>query len=87
MFPPNFIDKNIKDYHEAFTVTDLNNSNKSDETRYYKLPYVGVSRTAQSRVQRLTKKFCKEIKIKLVFSTYKINNMLNNAKDTIPREL
>ena len=41
----------------------------------------------QSRVQRLAKKLCKELKIKLVFSTYKINNMLNNVEYTIPRVL
>ena len=85
IFPVNCADY----FNEAFTSKNSGNSNKSDEICYYKLPHISkFSTTAQSRVQSLTKKFCKELKIKLVFSIYKINYyMLNNVKDTIPREL
>ena len=61
----------------------------SDTTRtfYFKLPYIGpFSIIAQKKVRHFAKRYCNNIDIKLVFSSFKIGNLFS-VKDPIPRGL
>ena len=54
-------------------------------THYYKLPFVGPFSTyAQRRIKHLTRRYCKNLDIKLVFVPYKIKNLFS-AKDAISK--
>ena len=51
-------------------------------TKYFKPLFIGeFSDIAQNRVNNLAKKFCRDIEIKLVYSTYKISSMLNSVSE------
>ena len=56
-------------------------------TFYLKLPYIGpFSFITQKKVRHFAKRYCNNIDIKLVFSSFKIGNMFN-VKDPVPRGL
>ena len=61
----------------------------SDTTRtfYFKLPYIGpFSFITQKKVRLFAKRYCNNIDIKLVFSSFKIGNRFS-VKDPVPRSL
>ena len=61
----------------------------SDTTRtfYFKLPYIGpFSIITQKKVRHFAKRYCNDIDIKLVFSSFKIGNLFS-VKDPVPRGL
>ena len=48
----------------------------SSPTLYFKLPYIGhFSVVTQKRVRHLIKRYCNDLDIKLVFSSFKIGNL------------
>ena len=52
-----------------------------------KLPYLGrFSTVAQSKIRRLVNRYCNDLDIKLVFTTFKLRNIFS-VKDSVPREL
>ena len=56
---------------------------------FYKLhvPYLGrVSTIAQSKIHRLVNRYCHDLDIKLVFTTFKLRNLFS-VTDSVPREL
>ena len=54
---------------------------------YYKLPYLGrFSTVAQSKIRRLVNRYCNDLDIKLVFTTFKLRNIFS-VKDSVSREL
>jgi len=54
---------------------------------YFKLPYIGhYSGVTQKRIRHLIKRYCNNIDIKLIFSSFKIGNLFS-AKDPIPSNL
>ena len=54
---------------------------------YYKLPYLGrFSSVAQSKIRRLVNRYCNDLDIKLVFTTFKLRNIFS-VKDCVPREV
>ena len=56
-------------------------------TFYFKLPYNGpFSVITQKKVRHFVKRYCNNIDIKIVFSSFKIGNMFS-VKDPIPRGL
>ena len=56
----------------------------STPTFYFKLPYVAhFSVVTQKRVRHLIKRYCNDLDIKLVFSSFKIGNLFG-VKDPIP---
>ena len=56
-------------------------------TFYFKLLYIGhYSGVTQKRIRHLIKRHCNNIDIKLIFSSFKIGNLLS-AKDPIPSNL
>ena len=51
---------------------------------YFKLPYIGhFSVVTQKKVRHLIKRYCSDLDIKLVFSSFKIGKLLS-VKDPIP---
>ena len=51
---------------------------------YFKLPYIGhFSVVTQKKIRHFIKRYCNDLDIKLVFSSFKIGNMFG-AKDPIP---
>ena len=56
-------------------------------TFYFKLPYIGhYSGVTQKRIRHLIKRYCNNIDIKLILSSFKIGNLFS-AKDPIPSNL
>ena len=56
-------------------------------TLYFKLPYIGFfSIITQKKVRHFVKRYCNNIDIRLVFSSFKIGNLFN-VKDPVPRGL
>ena len=54
---------------------------------YFKLPYIGYfSVITQKKVRRLIKRYCNDLDIKLVFSSFKIGKLFG-VKDPIPGRL
>ena len=54
---------------------------------FNKLPYLGrISTVAQSKIRRLVNRYCNDLDIKLVFTTFKLRNLFS-VKDFVPREL
>ena len=86
-FPVHFIDKVIQSFNDKIQsdtqASDEPNQNKPN-IYYFKLPYIGsYSHTTQQKLRKLTKRFCVDLKIKLVFSSYKIKNLFS-FKNSIP---
>ena len=53
-------------------------------TFYFKLPYIGhFSATTQRKMRHFIKRYCNDLDIKLVFSSFKIGNLFN-VKDPVP---
>ena len=60
---------------------------KKGSTLFFKLPFTGpFSRATQRRIKVITKKYCKDLDIRLVFTSYKLKNMFV-VKDAVPHSL
>ena len=54
------------------------------KTRYFKLPFIGMySKVTQIKIERLCKIFCKNAKVKLVFTSDKLRQTIS-SKDCYP---
>ena len=55
------------------------NVNDENNTRYFKLPFIGrYSRITELKLRQLLKRFCEaDLNIKLVFTSFKIKNMFS----------
>ena len=85
LFPAHLIERVVNRY---VTGTLSNHSPRvslpSSPTFYFKLPYIGhFSVVTQKRVRHLIKRYCNDLDIKLVFSSFKIGNLFG-VKDPIP---
>ena len=90
-FPEHLINKVIKAYLNRVnnSTTPCKDSDTTSDgicTLYFKLPYLVLSNFAQRKLRTLTKRYCRNLNIKLVFSSFKIKNLMN-VKDTVPRSL
>ena len=88
-FPSSLVNRTVKHYLSNFFASTSRTlaATSSNETRthYYKLPFVGPFSTyAQRRIKHLTRRYCKNLEIKLVFAPYKIKNLFS-AKDVISK--
>jgi len=70
LFPSHLIDKVTTDYLDKKSRSNITNNINSDlVTKYFKLSFIGkYSSFAQRKVRFLSKRFCKNLDIKLVFS-------------------
>ena len=82
-FPEYLISRVIKSY---LTHSSTSAPSENNDTLYFKLPYLPFSNFAQRKVRTLIKRYCSNLKIKLVFSSFKIKNLLK-VKDSVPRSL
>ena len=66
-FPSHIIDRTFKRYLEGSFSQKSRNTNDDNDTRYFKLPFVGhYSKIAKLKIRQLTKGFCKsDLTIKL----------------------
>ena len=77
-FPLHIINKAIRRYHDYNTNSNTTNLTTEQETNkqkmcYFKLPYIGYySKLTEQRLKGLIKRFCTNLEIKLVISSYKI---------------
>ena len=55
-------------------------------TIYFKLPFLSISSFTQRKVRMLAKKYCKNLNIKLAFTSFKVRNLIS-VKDCVPRSL
>ena len=53
-------------------------------TLYFEHPYLVLSNFVQRTIRTIAKRYCKNLKIKLVFSSFKVKNLMN-VKDSVPR--
>ena len=92
-YPKHLIEKNIKTYLDKFHANKdndniNNNNNNPNDTNFFTLPYVGkFSDQTKIKLNNLIRRFCKnDIKIKLVFTSFKIKQYFT-SKDKIPFDL
>ena len=83
------VNRTVKHYLSNFFAstsrTFAATSSNESRTHYYKLPFVGPFSTyAQRRIKHLTRRYCKNLDIKLVFAPFKIKNLFS-AKDAISK--
>ena len=81
-FPSYLIDKIIKGHENKFSSrpTQNNTSTTGEDTtgiRYFKVPYVGdfSTVTRKKKLKHLLDVFCRDIDIRIVFSSFKIKNV------------
>ena len=85
LFPAHLIEKIINRY---ITGTQNNHHPRdslptTSPTFYFKLPYIGhFSAIPQEKIRHFIKRYCKDVDIKLVFSSFKICNLLG-VKDPV----
>ena len=76
LFPVNIIEKVVSQYVSRAQVRPSDSSRVQQlvSSYYFKLPYVGSSTAeAQKRLRKLVKRYCTNIEIKLVLSSFKVS--------------
>ena len=94
LFSVHLIDKCIHRYlntaidrYGSTRTPPSSNSTSQGKQYLYKLPYLGrISTVAQSKIRRLVNRYCNDLDMKLVFTTFKLRNLFS-VKDSVPREL
>ena len=78
-FPSQIIDKTFKRYLNKPSDQKCRNVNDENNTRYFKLPFIGrYSRITELKLRQLLKRFCEtDLNVKLVFTSFKIKNMFS----------
>ena len=82
-FPEHSINKVVSTYLDKNNTSALSDNN---DTFYFRLPYLPFSNFVQRKLRALIKTYCNDLKIKLVFSSFKIKNLIR-VKDFVPRSL
>ena len=79
LFPPKLIDKVVLTYLDKVRTEKTSIDPDSNiNCRYFKLPYIGkYSSVTKCKVKELTNKFCKNIDLKIIFTTSKIGVFFN----------
>ena len=90
-FPEGMINKAVKTYLDSVCNSEIFSADSTASSNdtcilYFKLPYLVLSSFVQRKVGSLVKQYCKGVKIKLVFSSFKIKNLVK-VKDSVPRSL
>ena len=81
----------ITRYHQN-AINKTNTGSMQDEmpnveTIYFKLPFIGIySEVTQNKIKKLCKRFCKIVKVKLVFTSDKLRQTFT-YKDSYPSVL
>ena len=91
LFPVNIIEKVVNQYISRAQVrpSDSSRVQQPVSSYYFKLPYAYVgsfTAEAQKRLRKLVKRYCTNIEIKLVFSSFKVSSTFS-VKDPLPFDL
>ena len=85
-FPLNMVNSGIRAYLDSLHEQKEQVQNPP-EARFFKLPFTGkYSSYTKKKLQNVLEKYCKDISVKLVFTTFKIGSMFS-LKDSIPNDL
>ena len=85
-YPESLINRVVKSYLNNAQNSNTSTSTNDTSTIYFKLPFLNISNFTQRKVRMLAKKYCKNLNIKLAFSSFKIKNLIT-VKDCVPRSL
>ena len=85
-YPESLINRLVKSYRNNAQNSNTSTSTNDTSTIYFKLPFLNISNFTQHKVRMLAKKYCKNLNIKLAFSSFKIKNLIT-VKDCVPRSL
>ena len=89
LFPVHIVEKVINRYVSRATIRPSASSQvqQAVSTYYFKLPYVGsFTGETQKRLRKFVQRYCTDIEIKLVFSSFKVGTMFS-VKDPVPLDL
>ena len=87
-YPSNVVDSEVKEYlHKVINPKDTDEQKTEPITRFFKLPFIGsYSTLVKKKISSLAKKYCKEINVKIVFTSKKVGSFFS-PKDCLPNEL
>jgi hypothetical protein len=86
-FPQKIIDSEIKSYIDKKMNPLMSNTVNDLNIRYFKLPFIGIySNYTKMKINKIIHKYCKDILIKLIFTTNKIQNSFC-LKEPLPKLL
>ena len=89
-FPEGLINKVLNGYLDKFNKsTALPVDSKPPDglcTLYFKIPHLTLSNFTKRKLHTLVNYYCKNLEIKVVFSSFKIKNLMN-VKDLVPQSL
>ena len=85
LFPAHLIERVVNRYINGTQSNHCpRDSLPTSPTFYFKLPYIGhFSVVTQKKIRLFIKRYCNDLDIKLVFSSFKIGNMFS-VKDPVP---
>ena len=90
MYPPQLIDKQLQKYIKKIETEQEQSEivNESIKNIFYlKLPFIGTySKFVQNKVKEISSQFCKNVDIKLVFTSNKVSSFFS-TKDKVPNDL
>ena len=86
LYPPKVIGKEIRNYlNNKFSIANTDNVNEDQNLHYYKLPYIGdLSKSTKTKIEKICKKYCKNLSIRLCFSLFKTGSLFSVKDDTLP---
>ncbi|XP_065680545.1 uncharacterized protein LOC136094510 [Hydra vulgaris] len=86
-FPQKIIEPEIKSYIDKKMNPSVSNIVNSLNIRYFKLPFIGIySNYTKMKISKIVHKYCKDILIKLIFTTNKIQDCFY-LKESLPKLL
>ena len=85
-YPESLISRVVRSYLNNAQNSNTSTSTTDTSTIYFKLPFLNISNFTQRKVRMLAKKYCRNLYIKLAFSSLKIKNLIT-VKDCVPRSL
>ena len=80
------INRVVKSYLDNAQNSNTSASPTDTSTIYFKLPFLYISNFTQRKVLMLAKTYCKNLNIKLAFSSFKVKNLIS-VKDCVPRSI
>ena len=85
-YPESLINRVVKSYLNNPQNSNSSASPTDTSTIHFKFPFIYIYSFTQGKVRMLAKKYCKNLKIKLAFSSFKVRNLIS-VKDCVPRSL
>ena len=86
-FPRDLILKQLALLKQKKEIHSLAINQVQAEPRYFKLPFIGHgSKMLNSKLKSLIPKYCKQVNVKIIFESFKINTFFS-SKDKIPEDL